>query len=63
MGPLCSLSFKFFFAVLSVACSPVVTNWDRADLLALLYVMFSCVLVILPYAVIWRDVVFDCIDS
>ena len=30
-------------AVLSVYCSLVVTCWERADLLALLYVMFSCV--------------------
>ena len=30
--------------VLSVPCSLVVTCWEKADLLALLYVMFSCVL-------------------
>ena len=30
--------------VLSVPCSLVVTCWERADLLTLLYVMFSCVL-------------------
>ena len=28
----------------SVHCSPVVTCWESADILALLYVMFSCVL-------------------
>ena len=39
-------------AVLSVPCSLVVTCWERADLLALLYVMFSCVFVTLPYGVI-----------
>ena len=31
-------------AVFSVHCSLVVTYWGRANLLALLYVMFSCVL-------------------
>ena len=29
--------------VLSVSCSLVVTCWENADLLALLYVMFSCI--------------------
>ena len=32
-------------AVMSVYCSLVVTCWERANLLALLYVMFSCVFV------------------
>ena len=32
------------FTVLSVPCSLVVTCWEGADLLALLCVMFSCVL-------------------
>ena len=39
------------YAVLSVPCSLVVTNWERADLLALLCVMFSCVFVTLPIRV------------
>ena len=30
-------------AVVSVPCSPVVTCWERADLLAVVYVVFSCV--------------------
>ena len=30
---------------MSVSCSLVVTCWERADLLAFLYVMFSCVFV------------------
>ena len=33
--------------VLSVPCSLVVNCWERADLFALLYVMFSCVLSLL----------------
>ena len=47
--------------VLSVSCSLVVTCWERADLLALLYVIFSCVFVTFPYGVlgqVWYLVVF-----
>ena len=39
-------------AVLSVPCRLVVTCWERAYLLALLYVMFSCVFVTFPYGVL-----------
>ena len=48
-------------AVLSVPCSLVITCWDRADLLALLCVMFSCVFVTFPYGVLgqlWYLIVF-----
>ena len=38
--------------VLSVPCSLVVTCWQRADLLALLYMMFSCVFVIFQCGVL-----------
>ena len=38
--------------VLSVSCSHVVTCWERADLLVLFYVMFSCVFVTFPYGVL-----------
>ena len=54
------LSFVFCLChtALSVSCSlVVVTCWEMADLLALLYVMFSCVL--------WfpgSGVVLDCFD-
>ena len=44
--------FYFVFdchIVLSVSCSLVITFWERADHLALLYVMFSCVFVTFPY--------------
>ena len=37
--------------VLSVSCSLVITSCERADLLALLCVMFSCVFVTFPYSV------------
>ena len=54
-----SLFWIFFFIlcclshiVLSVSCSIVVTCWERADFLALLYVMFSCVFVIFPYGIL-----------
>ena len=33
-----------YYAVLSIPCSRVITCWERADLLTLLCVMFSCVL-------------------
>ena len=48
--------FVFVFLVrcvfLSVYCSPVVTCWERVDLLALLCVMFYCVFVTFPCGVI-----------
>ena len=47
------LSFTFrvclCHTVLSVLCSVVVTCWERADILALLCVMFPCVCVSSPY--------------
>ena len=39
-----------FVAVLSVSCILVVTCLEKADLLALLCVVFSCVSVTFPYA-------------
>ena len=44
--------FRDCYAFLSVHCSLVVTCWERANLLALLYVMFSCVFVIFPCCVL-----------
>ena len=38
--------------VLSFPCSLVITCWERADLLALLHVMFSCVFITFPYGVV-----------
>ena len=40
------------YTVLSVPCSLVITCWERADLLALLCVIFSCVFVTFPYGVL-----------
>ena len=39
------------YTVLSVPCSLVITCWERADLLAHLCVMFSCVFVTFQYCV------------
>ena len=37
---------------MSVSCSLKATCWEMADLLALLYVMFSCVFVTFSYSVL-----------
>ena len=65
LGLILLLSIFFFFVIYSVfvfamlsclylACSLVVTCWERADVLALpyMYVMFSCVFVTFPYGVL-----------
>ena len=44
--------FPFCHAFLFVHCSLVVTCWERNGLLALLYVMFHCVLVTYPCGVL-----------
>ena len=43
-GSFLSFVFHVCHAVSSVPCSLVVTCWEISDLLALLYVIFSCVL-------------------
>ena len=55
--------FHASHAVLSVPCSLVVICWERADLLALLGVMFSCVFCHLPIYCPGLCEVFDYIDS
>ena len=54
VDPLCFFMFHVCLknAVLAVPCSFVVTYWERADLLALLCVMFTCVFVTFPYGVL-----------
>ena len=43
LHPFCYLCFVFVcHTAMSVSCSVVVTCWERADLLALLYAIFSC---------------------
>ena len=53
MDPFCYLCFLYVYhTVLSVPCSLAVTCWEGADLLALLYVMFSCIFVIFLFGVL-----------
>ena len=53
MDPFCYLCFVFVCrTVLSVPSSLVVTCWERAGLLAFLYVMVSCIVVTFPYGVL-----------
>ena len=47
--------FHVCYAVLSVPCSLVVTCLERANLLVLLYVMFSCVYVTFSYGVLGQE--------
>ena len=47
--------FHVCHAVVSVHCSLVVTCWERADLFAVLYVMFSCVFV--TFLCVWYLIV------
>ena len=44
--------FHVCHAVLSVPCSLVITYLERADLVALLYMAFSCVFATFPYGVL-----------
>ena len=44
--------FRVCHAFFSVHCSRLVSCWERANLLALLYEMFSCVFVTFPYGVL-----------
>ena len=57
MEPFCNLCFTFvlYYTVLSVPCSLVVTCLERADLLALLCVMFPCDFVTFTYGVSDHD--------
>ena len=43
--------FCLYYAVLSIPCSLGITCLERADLKALLYMMFSCGFVTFPYGV------------
>ena len=64
MDPFCYLCFLFAcHTVLSVPCNLVVTCWEMADLLTLLFVMFSCVFRHFHLPSPRSGVVFDCIDS
>ena len=41
----------YSYTVLYVPCSLIITCWERADIFALLCVMFTCVIVTFPYGV------------
>ena len=46
--------FRVCHVFLSVHCSLVVTCWERADLLALMFVTFYCVFVVFPCGIFGR---------
>ena len=46
--------FRVCHAFVSVPCDLVVTCWERANLLAILCIMFYCVFVTLQYGVLGR---------
>ena len=55
MGPFCYLRFSvliFYYTVLSVHCSLVITCWERANLLDILCVMYPCNFVLFSYGVL-----------
>ena len=51
-GSFLLLMFRVCHAFLSVHCSLVITCWESANILAFLYVMFSCVFVTFPCGVL-----------
>ena len=52
MDHLCNLWLVFVMLFASVHCCLVVICWERADILSLLCVMFSCVFVTFPYGIL-----------
>ena len=52
MDHFCKIMFLVCFVCLSVHSSLVVTYWEMADFLALLYVKFYCVCVTFPCGVL-----------
>ena len=56
-----SFTIRVCLVFLSVHCSLVVTCWENADLLALMYVMFYCIFVTFSCGVL-GGVVLDCMD-
>ena len=58
-----SFLFSVCYPVLSVHCSFVVTCWEGANLLATLFVMFSCVFATFLMWYPGSGVVHACIDS
>ena len=58
----CSIYLLFLFRICRVSCL-VVTCWKKADLLALLCVMFLLRLCYFPMWCLESGVVLDCVDS
>ena len=52
VDPFCYCMFRVCHSVFSVHCSPVVTCWERANPLTLLYVMLSCVFITFQYDIL-----------
>ena len=55
-------SCLFLPSVMSVYCSLVITSWERAGILALLYEVFSCAFFTFPYGVlgqVWYLIAFS----
>ena len=52
-----------YYTVSSAPCSFVIICWERADLLALLCVMFPCIFVTFSLWFLKLGVVLDCINS
>ena len=56
------LLWIIFMFILVLPCSPVIACWEKADLLALLCAVFSCVSS-LSHRSSGSGIVLDCIDS
>ena len=54
MDPFCYLCFMFYLShtLLSVPCSLWATCYERADLLVILFELFACAFVTLPFGVL-----------
>ena len=61
-GPFLLFVFHVCYVVLSVHCGLVVTCWERAEIMTLLFVMFSCVMSLF-HMMSCAGMVFDYIDS
>ena len=62
MDPFCNLCLSLSYCLV-FSCSLVVTCWERADLVGLLYVTFFVCFCHFPIWCPGSGVVLDCIDS
>ena len=63
MDPFLLFMLRVCHVVLSAHYCPVATYWERANLLAFLYVMFSSVFYHFPMWCPGSSVTLDCLDS